>query len=291
MGVKEVKINKLLALFAKNEVVTVEEIKDNLNINDRSVKSYIGYLREYGIEVVPMNKKYGVVAKETLSGGLLNNQEFRMMKIMLTIGENSGKLNRKNLVDEICTSLCDEESISRKTIERALKSCEEKGYIYLDENNNYRAALETETFYVTNEEEIFKFIELCELYKEHLPFFNEVDKLKSKLARLSAYEDVESHVFCMGRKYGCADILRNTIKQFEGFDYRKKALNISYTSKIGDISVTIEIVTLLYNWENDKSYVIGMVGEKLYFSRTSFHSCYPRTDDNFYSFFFQLIKQ
>lgn len=265
MSVKERKINTLLTLFAEKEVVTIQEIKEKLNINDRSVKSYIGYLRDYAIEVIPMNKKYKIITKQTFNGGLLNSQEFRMLKVMLTIGGNNGKLNNKNVVDEICSSLCDEDSISRKTIERAVKVCQEKGYIYLDENNKFRASIETDTIYITNDEEVFKFMELCEVYKGHLPFHRDVDKLKSKIIEQGDFEGAEYDIYCIGRQYSCEDVLRNTIKQFEAFDYRKRVLQISFDSKIGNKEVFIQVVTLLYNWENDKSYVIGIVEGKEYF--------------------------
>jgi biotin operon repressor len=265
MSVKERKINMLLALFAEKEIVTIQEIKDTLNINDRSVKSYIGYLRDYSIDVIPMNKKYKIITTQKLSGGILNSQEFRMVKVMMTIGENNGMLNNKNVVDGIFESRCDEDSISRKTIERAVKSCQEKGYIYLDEKNKFRVSLETDTIYVTNDEEVFKFVELCELYKGHLPFYRDVNKLKSKIIEQGDFEGIEYGVHCIGRKYSYEDALRNTIKQFEAFDYRRRVLRINYDSKIGNKEVFIQVVTMLYNWENDKSYVIGMVEGNEYF--------------------------
>lgn len=265
MSVKERKINLLLSLFSEKEVLTVEEIKDKLNINDRSVKNYIGYLRDYGIEVVPMNKKYRMVSDKPLGMGLFSSQEFRMVKIILTVGDNNGRFTKKELADEIIESLCDDDSISRKTIERAIRVCEENKYICLDENSRYRVCLETDTFTLTSDEDVFKFMELCSIYKSHIPFYNEINKLKAKIIEQTGYEDTDCSVYCIGRGYSCDDSLRCTIKQFEAFDYRNKALCLGYDSKKGYMKVTIQTVTLLYNWENDRSYIIGIVDGEIYF--------------------------
>ncbi|WP_238883903.1 WYL domain-containing transcriptional regulator [Clostridium sp. YIM B02551] len=265
LGIKERRINKLIALFNEREVLTVEEIKEELEINDRSVKSYIGFLREYGIEIIPMNKRYKAIKEEKLKGNLINKQELRMMKIMLTVSENSGCFDRKSLVDNISKSLFDEESVSRKTIERAIKSCEEKRYIYLDENNKYRTSIVTDSFYFTNDEDIFKFIELCEIYKVSMPFYKEVNNLKNKIVTQLDYEDPSYNIYCIGRKYSEEAISKDIIRQFESLNYRKKAITISYNSKIGELTESIQVVTFLYNWEKDKSYVIGLVKDKLYF--------------------------
>lgn len=285
MSVKERKINTLIDLFAQKETVTVEEIKEKLQINDRSVKSYIGYLRDCGIEVVPMNKKYRIIAEQPLKGSLLGSQEFRMIKVILTVGDNNGKFNKRELMNEICTSLCDDDSISRKTIERAIEVCEDNHYIYVDENNKYRVSMETDTFHLTNDEEVFKFMELCDMYKDHIPFGNVINDLKAKIIEQTGYEETDCDVYCIGRSYSCDAALKNIIKQFEAYDYRKKALKISYRSKIGDITVSVQTVTLLYNWENDKSYVIGMVGQNIYFIdvKTILSICETPLENTFYN--------
>lgn len=265
MGVKKRRINKLVELFNEKECLTADYIKQELGINDRSVKSYIGFLRSHGLEIIYINQKYTVIKQDKLSGNFIDKQELRMLKILQVVSENNGCFIKKALVDALCSSLFDENIISRKTIERAIKCCEEKGYIYLDENNKYRVSIETDALCFTNYEDIYKFIELCGLYKESMPFYKEVISLKNKIIAQLNYEETTYNVYCIGRKYSDTTISKDVIKQFENLNYRKKALRIIYNSKIGELTKDIQIATLLYNWEKDKSYVIGMVKEDLYF--------------------------
>lgn len=265
MGIKERRINKLLALFDEKKALTMEEIKEYLQINERSVKSYISNLREFGIEIVCKDYKYRIVKQQKLNGTILSKQEFRIMKVILTVGENNGKYDKKHIIDRVCEGLCDENSLSKKTIERAIKSCEERGYIYLDEKDKYRLSVQAEAFHFTNEEEVFKFIELCSVYQESMPFYEEVINLKKKIMDTVNYEEMNYNIHCIGRKYSGQTLSEDIIKTFEDLNYRKNALKISYNSKIGKITEDVQVITLLYSWEKDTSYLAGIVKDSIYF--------------------------
>ena len=48
-------------------------------------------------------------------------------------------------------------------------------------------------------------------------------------------------------------------------EYRSKALEIRYATKDGERTVIIQVATFLYNSDIDRSYLIGMVDNKIFF--------------------------
>jgi len=269
MGVREHKINQLLDLFLNSGELSGDEIKKRLDIRERSLKYYIKELRALGYKIISIRGKYKLVTEECSRGALLSPQDLRILKILLIVADNNGLLTRKELVNKVLLDLCDEESISEKTVERAIKHCINKKLIYLDEENKFRLSVTTESIHVTDDDEIFKFMERCELYKTYTAFPDQVNEIKMKIIKHTGFEPGEYTVYSIGRPYKQRDNLKDILLQLEEKEYRKKAVYIAHRTRTGVRMVKIHTATILYNADIDRSYVIGRVNGNIYFIPTS----------------------
>lgn len=137
--------------------------------------------------------------------------------------------------------------------------------IYIDENNKCCLSATSDFLYKTDDVNLYAFLELSNLYKHHLPLNDILHSLKSKIiTQTMPYED-EYDIYSIGRRYRISKHLLRNIDEFETCDYRRKSLEITYNSKVGKLSVIVQVITLFYHYDNDKSCVIGKVKDEIFF--------------------------
>lgn len=264
MGNKQQNLNSIIDLFSNNQGITLECIKDKLQIKERSAKAYIKELREIGFNIVCKNGVYSNVSGQRDKGSLISKKNLREMLIISLVGANSGLFTKRELVNKIKEFLCDEEVISEKTIIRAIKSCEEKSIIK-EEDKVYKLTFNASNLVTIKEEYIYKFMDKCDIYRNSIPFINEVKALKNKIEKECSYVGWDNEIFSMGRKYEKENKLKYFLSDLEKYDYRNKNLKIKFNSQKGLLDVKIAIVTFMYSWDKDVSYIIGKVQEDIFF--------------------------
>lgn len=264
MGNKQKNLNDLINLFNNNQGITLEYIKDELQIKERSAKAYIKELREIGFNIVCKNGIYCNVGGECAKGRLISKNDMREMVIISVVGANNGQLNKRDLVDKIKEFLCDQEVVSEKTICRAIKSCEEKNIIK-EEDKVYKLTFNVRNLVTIKEEYIYKFMDNCDIYRSCIPFINEVKELKNKIEKECGYVGWDNEIFSMGRKYEKDNKLKYFLSELEKYDYRSKNLKIKFNSQKGVLDVNLAIITFMYSWDKDVSYIIGKAQGDIFF--------------------------
>ncbi|GKX67633.1 WYL domain-containing protein [Inconstantimicrobium mannanitabidum] len=254
MSLKERNINKILEQFKKNSKLTLNDIQILLDVKERNAKNYIRYLKEYGFNINCEKGIYSLGSIDESQAKVIDKDVIREIEILTIVGINDGIFNRKQLVNEIRNSFCDEEAVSEKTLIRAIKKCEDKKIIKL-EDEKYRLLLNISNLYSISYEDISKFVDKCEAYNTSTPFFIQTKKLKEKVAVQCDYKGWEYSVFSLGREYQ-RNNFKNFFEKINKYDYKHKKLKIEYKSQIGSLCAIIEVCTFYYSWDKDKIYII-----------------------------------
>lgn len=255
MSLKERNLNKIVQCFVAKENLTLNDIQIVLNIKERNSKNYIRYLKEYGFEVNCNDGVYSLGSINEVQPPIIDNEALREMQILSIVGANDGKLHRKGLVNKVKDGFCDEEVVSEKTILRAIKKCEDKKIIK-KEDNKYRLLVTSNNLYEISYQNIYSFIDKCDVYNTSIPFPIEVNELKEKISIQCDYTGWDYSIHSLGRKYD-RNILKEFFKKIDKYDYKNKKLMISYESKVGRLVSLIDIGTFYYSWEKDKVYIVG----------------------------------
>ena len=254
MSLKEKNINKILEQFKKREKLTLNDIQILLNIKERNAKNYIKYLKEYSFNVNCEKGIYSLGGINEAKAKVIDKEAMREIEILTIVGANDGILNRKHLVNKVRNSFCDEEAVSEKTLIRAIKKCEDKTIIKL-EDKKYRMLLNISNLYKISYEDISKFVDKCDVYSTSIPFFLQANKLKEKVAIQCDYKGWEYPVYSLGRKYECNNF-KDFFEKINKYDYKHKKLKIIYKSQIGTLGLTVEVCKFYYSWEKDRTYII-----------------------------------
>ncbi|AGX41942.1 WYL domain-containing protein [Clostridium saccharobutylicum] len=254
MGLKDRNINKILEEFKRSGKLKLDDIQTLLNVKERNAKNYVKYLKEYGFNIKCEKGIYSLASIDEAQAKVIDKEAMREIEILTTVGANNGMLNRKHLVNQIRNRFCDEEVVSEKTLLRAIKKCEDKKIIKL-EDKKYRLLLNISNLYKISDDDISNFIDKCDMYNTSIPFSIQANKLKEKIDIQCDFKGWEYSVYSLGRKYE-----RNNFKEFfekiDKYDYKHKKLKIKFKSQIGVLCLAIEVCIFYYSWEKDRLYII-----------------------------------
>lgn len=178
MSVKEKIFNELKDLFVTSCDITIKDIEDKFSIKERSAKSYIKLLREYGFDIKCKNGKYNLINKSSAGGKIIGKEDVRKAKIISIVSENNNMLTKKEIIEKMMH--INSETVGTKTFERAIQSCEDEGLIYTF-NGKYIISANVITLSKVHVLTLYKFMQ--SFYKYDRPIICEeiIDKIRSKI--------------------------------------------------------------------------------------------------------------
>lgn len=271
MGKLEARLDRILELFKKSKSIALETLMKEFNVTDRTIKSDISKLRQRGINIDVKDGIYSYSQQENFSRvNSIEKKDIRNSIILQTISENRESLNRLQLIDMVLKKVVSSDSLSYKTLERAINALEDNHIIHTNKNGKYDLSLDTEVIYSIPKEDIYKFCYYQNIYGKDFPFNKTLKSVSRKFDTIinqgnPSEDDFEDDRFItLGRSFNDDEIIINIIKKLEVNNYAKNSLELKYiTNRNYIMTVHIDVVALLYNWDKDKTYIAGLTSKGL----------------------------
>ncbi len=267
MGVKDRRMDLLSQLFISNRRLETDKIASELGIKKRSIKSYVSELRDKGFEIISHPNAYEYIGSDQLKQTTMGNSDYRALLLLSIIGNADGQLDKKGVIEAYHNYMTETDAINDKTISRALNQCEENNLVYRNTAGKYMLTADTESLYILNSNDVYEFIEYCDIYAAYLPHANEVARLKEKIIFQTGADVIDTTIFDIGRSYHSDRNIVSTMKIFKPYNYREKQLSITFHSQKGELCIPVAVITFLYHMENDRHYILGLSEEQLVFIR------------------------
>ncbi|MCY6369514.1 HTH domain-containing protein [Clostridium ganghwense] len=269
MSKVEYRLEQIAKRFKDGKKVSINDLTEAFNVTSRTVKSDIAKLRKRGMDIefkdggyiYKNDKQFNSIKKIT-------KKDIRNGAILQVIGGYVGMLERRQIVEKVLQSMSDEDKVSYKTIERAIKELENNGIVYVDKNKKYNIAVDTEIIYEISKKEAHKFFHYQRVYGKDFPFNKSLESISSKIkyyvynSREEKKNLLENKLINIGRNFHREDKYMKVFSKIEKFNYSKNRLKIEFeTNKCVKKITEVDVVTFLYVWDKDKFYVVGKSGE------------------------------
>lgn len=271
MGKMDDRLNRMLEIFEEHNSIELEALVKEFNVTDRTVKSDIAKLRKRGIDVELKNGNCTYRLQNRFSRvNSINQKDIRNSIILQIVSENPANLDRSELIDCILKRVISTDSISYKTLERAIKDLEDEYILNMDKDGKYNISIGTETIYSIPKEDAYRFCYYQSIYGKDFPFSRLLKSVSKKITSAinegeDSEDDYEEDKFItIGRRFHDDEHSVNLIMKLEESNYTKKNLKVRYNTNKGYIKdLAIDVVVILYNFDKDRTYVVGITQKGL----------------------------